>query len=68
MAVTLSPKYQIVSPKEARERLGWKPGQKIEVLTFSNHIRLVSVRPLEEMEGFVHGIDTDVRRNEDDRV
>jgi AbrB family looped-hinge helix DNA binding protein len=30
--VTVSPKYQIVIPKPVRERLGVRPGDKIEIL------------------------------------
>ena len=68
MAVTLSPKFQIVIPKEVREALSWKPGQKIEVLQFGDHVTLVPVKPIEEMMGFAEGIDTDVRRDKTDRV
>lgn len=31
MEVTISDKYQVVIPKEARKKLGIKPGQKITV-------------------------------------
>ncbi len=31
MQVTISDKYQVVIPKEARQKLGVKPGQKITV-------------------------------------
>ena len=32
--VTVSPKYQIVIPREARESLGIRPGLKIEVIAY----------------------------------
>ncbi len=63
--VTLSPKYQIVIPKEVRESAGLKPGQKICVLHYNGQIALVPIRPMEEMRGFAPGIDTDVPRDED---
>lgn len=68
MQVTISSKYQIVIPKDARDVLGWKPGQKVEVITVGDHVHLIPVRPMEEMEGFAPGIDTDVQREKEDRV
>lgn len=35
MEVTISDKYQVVIPKEARKKLGIKPGQKITIKSFS---------------------------------
>lgn len=65
MAVTISPKYQIVIPKEAREALNLKPGQKVEVLVYNGQIKLIPIRPMEEMRGFAAGIDTTVEREPD---
>ena len=33
-AVTVSPKFQVVIPKEVRESMGIFSGQKIQVLTY----------------------------------
>ncbi|MDO8880315.1 MAG: AbrB/MazE/SpoVT family DNA-binding domain-containing protein [Coriobacteriia bacterium] len=65
--VTISPKYQVVIPKRIRERLGLKPGQKIQVIEYNGRVVLVPVRPVREMRGFLSGIDTTVPR-EGDRV
>jgi AbrB family looped-hinge helix DNA binding protein len=66
-AVTVSPKFQVVIPKEVREKLGLSPGQKIEVVVYDDRIVLVPIRPTKQMRGFLKGIDTRVDR-EGDRV
>ncbi|MGA2643029.1 MAG: AbrB/MazE/SpoVT family DNA-binding domain-containing protein [Spirochaetia bacterium] len=63
--VTISPKYQVVIPKEVRERLGLTPGQKIQTIVFEDRIELIPVRPIKKMRGFLKGIDTRVPRESD---
>ena len=65
--LTISPKYQLVIPKAIRELLGLKPGQKVHAIAYNNRIELIPVQPIRRMRGFVRGIDTTVKR-EDDRV
>ena len=65
--VTLSPKYQVVIPKDIRERLNLAPGQKIQAILFEGRIELIPIRPMREMRGFLKGINTSVDR-EADRV
>lgn len=55
-AVTVSSKYQVVIPKEIRESLKVEPGQRFEAFVRDGSIRLVRVRPLRELRGFVRGI------------
>ena len=64
-AVTVSPKYQIVIPKEVRESLGIFSGQKIQVLTYQNRIELIPIKPMKKMRGFLKGISTNVTRDKD---
>lgn len=64
-AVTVSPKYQVVIPKEVRESLKIQPGQKVQVIAYESRIELVPVRPLKRMRGFLKGIETHVRRERD---
>jgi len=64
---TVSSKYQVVIPKEDRERAGIKPGQKLMVLVKHGIIKLVPVRTLDELQGFVKGINTEGYREETDR-
>ena len=63
--VTVSPKYQVVIPKEVRESMGIFSGQKIQVLTYQNRIELIPIRPMKKMKGFLKGIDTEVSRDKD---
>ena len=65
--LTISPKYQVVIPKNIREALQLSAGQKVQAVVYDNRIELIPVRPLRQMRGFLQGIDTDVPR-EDDRV
>jgi len=64
-AVTISPKYQVVIPKEVRESMNIRPGQKVRVFGYGDRIELVPVRKMRELRGFLKGIDTDVPRDED---
>ena len=63
--VTVSPKFQVVIPRAIREALGLQPGQKVQALQYQNRIEFIPVRTLESMRGFLHGIDTSVRRDRD---
>lgn len=63
--VTVSPKYQVVIPKDVRKRLGLSPGQKIQVVVYGDRIELIPVRPARRLRGFLKGIDTRVPREVD---
>jgi len=65
--VTISSRYQVVIPKDVRERLGLKPGQRVQAMPFKGRIELIPLEPIEESRGFIRGIDTTVPR-EGDRV
>lgn len=63
--VTVSSKYQVVIPKDVREKLKLKPGQKVEAFAFGNRIELVPVRAPSEMRGFLEGVENDFAREPD---
>ncbi len=65
--VTISPKYQVVIPKEVRQQLGLTPGQKVQTIVFEDRIELIPVKPIKRMKGFLKGIDTKIPR-ESDRI
>lgn len=67
-AVTVSSKYQIVIPREIRKSMDIRPGHKIDMVKINNHIVLVPVRDIKEMRGFLKGIDTEIEREEEDRL
>ncbi|CAN5272552.1 hypothetical protein BH20VER2_BH20VER2_11630 [soil metagenome] len=62
---TLSPKFQIVIPKEVRESLKLQPGTTFDVLEHDGRIELLPVRSSKQMRGFLRGIDTSVPRERD---
>ena len=64
-AVSLSPKFQVVIPKDVRRQIPIKPGQKFEVLAFQGHIELVPVVPIRKLRGIATGISTKVDRDDD---
>lgn len=63
--VTVSPKFQVVIPKDIRESMGITSGQKIQMLTFRNRIELIPIKPIKQMKGFLKGINTDIKREKD---
>ena len=66
-AVTVSPKFQVVIPKEIRESMGIVSGQKVQIMAYQNRIELIPLKPMRNLRGLLKGIDTDVER-ESDRV
>ena len=65
LSVKVSPKYQVVIPKEIRESLHVLPGQRMHVVQYENRIELIPERDISELEGFLKGIDTSFTREED---
>ncbi len=63
--VTVSPKYQIVIPREISEANGIIPGQKVQMISYRNRIQLIPIEPMERLRGLLKGINTDVDRDED---
>ena len=66
--VTLSPKFQVVIPKRVRQRMALRAGEKIEVISFDDRIELIPVRPMQEVRGFLHGLDSSFEREREDRT
>ena len=51
----LSPKYQVVIPKEIRKTLNLKPGQRLNVIEKDGHIELRPILTPEQLIGFLKG-------------
>ena len=64
---TVSSKFQVVIPREDRERARLQVGQKLMVTVKHGIIKLVPLKTLDELEGFVEGINTEGYREEEDR-
>ncbi len=63
--VTVSPKFQVVIPKDVREAMGIRPGEKVDVFQYENRIEFVPVKSIKSLRGFLKGIDTTVNREKD---
>lgn len=63
--VTVSPKYQVVIPKTVRESLQLRPGQKMQVIEYDGRIEFIPERDINELRGFLKGINTEFEREED---
>lgn len=66
--VKLSSKFQVVIPREVREKLNLKPGEEIVMIENAGVIHLVPQKPIKQMRGFVKGGDTQNIREEEDRL
>jgi AbrB family looped-hinge helix DNA binding protein len=65
--VTVSPKFQVVIPREVRESLHLRPGQKMQVIEYAGRIEFIPERDIADLRGFLKGINTDFER-ENDRI
>ena len=65
--VTVSSKYQVVIPRDVREKMNLKPGQKVIVVEKDGVVHLIPEKPMKELRGFVKGVTTDKLRYEEDR-
>lgn len=65
--VTVSPKFQVVIPKEVRKALNLRPGQRMQVVEHEGRIEFIPERDIKELRGFLKGIHTEFKR-EGDRV
>lgn len=63
--VTVSPKYQIVIPKDVRDRLVMAPGDKVEVIQLEGRIELMPVRSARSLKGFLKGRKNTFQREND---
>ena len=63
--VTVSTKYQIVIPREIRESLHVRVGQKFQAIQYGDRIELVPIKKVKDMRGSLRGIDTAIRREKD---
>ena len=65
--VTVSPKYQVVIPKEIRQKLKLKPGQKLQIIQLDDRIEFILLKNIKEARGLLRGINTEIER-EGDRI
>ena len=66
---SVSPKYQVVIPKEVREKVSVKPGQKLIIFERAGIIHLVPILPPKKLKGMLkdRGIETTDLRDKSNR-
>lgn len=65
LTVTISPKYQIVIPKEIRQAMRLSPGEKLLVYLYQNRLEFVSIKDTKKMRGFLKGMKIKIEREKD---
>ena len=67
--VTVSPKFQVVIPKDLREKLKLQPGQKLFIYELDGTLHLDPPRPIRELRGTAKGVAwEDADRDHSERV
>ena len=59
-SVALSPKFQIVIPKDVRKLFNLVPGQAMQVRAINGKIEITPELPMYALRGMCQGIDTTV--------
>ena len=67
-SVTVSRKYQIVIPLKVRKQMRITPGQKMHIIAYDNLITLIPIHSIREARGTLKGINTNIERDNNDRV
>ncbi|MFH0799763.1 MAG: AbrB/MazE/SpoVT family DNA-binding domain-containing protein [Pseudomonadota bacterium] len=64
----VSPKYQIVIPKEVRKVVDIKPGQRLMIYAKDNVIYLIPEVGVSQLRGICKGVKTSGVREREDRI
>jgi AbrB family looped-hinge helix DNA binding protein len=67
-SVSLSPKFQVVIPKDVRKALNLVAGQRLEARVVGDHVELVPVLPMSAIRGMCPGINADVPNDPEDAI
>jgi AbrB family looped-hinge helix DNA binding protein len=54
--VKVSPKFQVVIPKEIREQLQLTPGEELQIYLIDKSIRIQRPRSIKELRGIAKGM------------
>ncbi|MBI4167884.1 MAG: AbrB/MazE/SpoVT family DNA-binding domain-containing protein [Candidatus Aenigmarchaeota archaeon] len=65
--VKVSPKFQVVIPKNVRESMGIKAGEKLVVIEKGRSIHLIPITDIRKARGMAKGVDTKNLRDESER-
>jgi AbrB family looped-hinge helix DNA binding protein len=64
---TISSKFQISIPKEVRDQLGLRPGEKVAFIAKPEGFLIVPVPKREDLAGIARGANTEGYRDRNDR-
>ncbi len=67
-SVTVSPKFQVVIPKDVRSKMGIMSGEKLQIINYDDRIELVRAKAVRETRGFLKGLDSSFERERGERV
>ena len=63
--VSISPKFQIVIPKEVREKLDIASGTKVEIIPYEKRMEVIPLTKIKNLKGALKGMDTNIKREKD---
>ena len=66
--VTISSKYQIVIPRQIREKHNLKPGEKFILMSIGDRIEMIPEIKIDDLRGVLSGMDTNPGREKQDRI
>jgi AbrB family looped-hinge helix DNA binding protein len=66
--VTISSKYQVVIPRQIREKHNLKPGEKFILMSIGDRIEMIPEKKMNDLRGVLSGMDTDPGREKEDRI
>ena len=66
-AAKLSSKFNVSIPKAVRERLAWKPGQKIAFIARADGVLMMAIPEREDLAGIARGGNPKGYRDRSDR-
>lgn len=64
-SVSVSQKCQVVIPKAVGEALNLRAGQKMQVVEYAGRMELIPERDIKELRGFLKGINTEFKRDQE---
>jgi len=65
--LTLSEDYKVTIPKEVADRLSWRPGQRLALVSKDHGVILVAVPEREDLFGLARGANVEDYRHRNDR-
>lgn len=67
-SVAISPKYQVVIPKNIRKAYNLRPGERMIMISYEGRIEMVPERDIRSMRGFLKGMNPEFTRDKQDRI